>query len=77
MEQNRARIDIHLQGLKRNLMTEGIAHFCTTGHFLKWGDSYAADHKLAPMPQGSAVVSLKANGLGKVTNKKIKIDLVY
>lgn len=67
----------HYIDRKRNLMSEGIAHFCTTGHFLKWDESYAADHKLQPMPQGAAMIELKGNGLGKIANKKIKIDLVY
>ncbi len=62
---------------KRNLMTEGIAHFCTTGHSLKWDESYAADHKLPPMPQGAAMIELKGCGLGTISNKKIKIDLIY
>ena len=49
---------VHYIDRKRNLLSEGMAYFCTTGHFLKWDESYAADHKLPPMPQGSAVVSL-------------------
>jgi hypothetical protein len=67
----------HYIDRKRNLMSEGVAHFCTTGHFLEWSGSYAVDLKLPAMPQGAAMIELTGNGLGKITNKKVKMDLVY
>lgn len=62
---------------KRGLLSEQISHFVTTGHFLNWGDSYAVNMKLKPMPQGSSIVELFAAGAGNATYKRIKSDLLY
>lgn len=59
---------------KRNIFSSHPAHFITTGHYLKWDDSYAQDYKLRPMPIGSSIIQLFANGVGVGKNKMVKVD---
>ena len=62
---------------KRGLLSESLATFLVTGHFLNWDESYAVDKKFYPMPQGAAFAELFASNAGNNSNKKIKCDLFY
>ncbi|HZV82608.1 MAG TPA: hypothetical protein VFF53_10635 [Geobacteraceae bacterium] len=59
---------------KRNRMVSHPAYFVTTGHYLKWEGSYAQDYKLRPMPIGCSVVTLKAAPVGRIAQKRVKVD---
>lgn len=60
---------------KRNLIAEHKSWFCTTGHFLKWENSYAQTLRLRPAPIGAAKMDMKASMVGHHSNKDIKISL--
>ncbi len=60
---------------KRSKVTELSSHFVTTGHFLNYENSYAAEQKLRPAKKGVAVVTLKAPH-GNKMEKEIVVRLV-
>lgn len=55
---------------KRNKITEMVAWFSVTGHYLKFFDSYATEMKLRPKPIGSAAHHLRAGD----QTKKIRVE---
>lgn len=60
---------------KRTKVTELSSHFVTTGHFLNYEQSYAAEAKMRPAKKGTAVVTLKAP-VGNKVEKEILVKLV-
>lgn len=58
---------------KRDRVGKVDCHYVTTGHFLKWEDSYAAEMALEGMPLGAAVLTLHGDNQG--VRKKVEVDL--
>lgn len=46
-----------------------------TGHFMQYEGSYAQTMDLEPMPEGAAVINLRACGSGNEQYKKVTVDL--
>ena len=61
---------------KRRIVSTFNAQFVVTGHYLNYDKSYAADMKLKPYPQGSAMVELSAAGVGRFNLKRMTVDLL-
>ena len=62
---------------ERNNLVEFPAYFCTTGHCLKWKDSYGEDKKYIPSVEGIAILGFKPGGTGNFARKKVTGDLFY
>jgi hypothetical protein len=62
----------HYIDRKRGSIRQYTAHFCVTGHYITWDESYAQDIKLNPKPKGSSVLTLAYNNSGKQCNKKVE-----
>lgn len=60
---------------KRTKVTELSSHFVTTGHFLNYEHSYAAEAKMRPAKKGVAVATLMAP-VGNRIEKEIVVRLV-
>ena len=58
---------------KRCKLTYFQSHFCTTGHFLNWEESYAPQLGLKPSPKGCAHLALDGHSGG--FKKKVRTDL--
>jgi hypothetical protein len=68
--------EAHFINRKLHLLSAYQAHFCTTGHFLHWKDSYGEDKKLRPGVKGCAVITLKSlSGAGNIDRKQVRGDL--
>lgn len=61
---------IYFLDKKRGRLTEMQAEFVTTGHFLKYFESYGVG-KYIPAPEGAAMVSLKHSSYGRQSAKKV------
>ena len=61
---------------KRKLISRVESHFVTTGHYLRWDDSYAQALKLRPAPIGSSIVTLYSHLSGRHDQKKITVDFI-
>jgi predicted phosphodiesterase len=59
---------------KRSKVSELSSHYVTTGHFLGYENSYAAEMKLRPSKKGVAVVKLSAP-VGNKINKEVTVRL--
>jgi len=66
----------HYIDRKRGTIRDYVAHFCVTGHYITWDESYAQDIKLNPKPKGSSVLTLAYNNNGKQCNKKVEYSFV-
>lgn len=61
---------------KRKAVQTVVSHFVTTGHYLRWDDSYAQKLKLKPAPIGSAVVTLHGSPVGQHQHKRVEVGFV-
>lgn len=61
---------------KKSKISELDSHFVTTGHFLNYERSYAAEMKLRPSAKGSAMIRLGDQKEGCVGKKSVVVTLI-
>lgn len=61
---------------RKGKISELDSHFVTTGHFLNYESSYAAEQKLRPSAKGSAMIQLGDAKSGSVGKKSVIVSLI-